>query len=60
MKDVILNAVDDLVSSLLFYDRKEDEDLSIEDIEGAFADGTITVDEVVEKFRASLVESLAG
>ena len=50
----ILNAIEDLVGDLLYYDRKGDDDLPRGVIEGACADGTITVDEMVAHFRAQL------
>ena len=58
MKEQILMAVDELVSSFSYYDRKEDEDLLRGDIEGAVFRGEITVDEIVDKFRASLMAGL--
>ncbi len=58
MKTKILNVTDDLVSGFLFYDRKEDEELPRGKIEEAVKSGEITVDEIVEQFRASLVGAL--
>ena len=58
MKDLILNTVDDLVGSFLYYDRKEDEELPRGAIDQAVADGEITVEEIVERFRAGLKRSL--
>ncbi len=53
-KELIFNAVDDLVSDFLYYDRKEDEDLPLETIEKAIRSGEITTKEIVEKFREVL------
>ncbi len=54
-KQNITNSIKDLVSDLLYYDRKEDEELSVDDINNAFKDGTITVDEAVEIFKNELI-----
>tara|TARA_R110000772_G_scaffold17946_3_gene50122 strand:+ start:217461 stop:217889 length:429 start_codon:yes stop_codon:yes gene_type:complete len=51
LKDLILANVGDLASDLLYYDRKEDEELSVGDIERAIEDGVITLDEIVDKFK---------
>lgn len=58
MKSLILRTVTDLVSAFTYYDRKEDEKLPRGAIEDAIARGEITVDEIVEHFRARLVEDV--
>ena len=55
---IILNAVTDLVADLLYYDRKEDEDLSVGDIEHEIAIGNISVDAIVETFRNEIIKNL--
>jgi hypothetical protein len=57
-KEYILATVKDLCADFLYYDRKEDEDLSDEDIEDAVKNGIITIDEIVETFREVLVKNL--
>jgi len=57
-RDTILGTVDDLVSDFLYYDRKEDEELPRGAIDDAVKAGEVTVDEIVEHFRKSLVEGL--
>lgn len=57
-KETVLNAVEDLVSELLYYGRKEDENLPRGRIEEMIRRGEITVDEIVNKFHAELKESL--
>lgn len=47
-------AVADLVSSLLYYDRKEDEDLDRDDIDDMFRNEWITNAEIVTWFREEL------
>lgn len=54
IRDVILTTIGDLVADFVYYDRKEDEELSESQLDGAIADGTITIDEMVEKFRECL------
>lgn len=56
LKKRILDTLDDLMSNFLYYDRKEDCDLEVGDIERAIEEGVITVDEMVEAFRAHLEE----
>jgi len=58
MKQQILDTITDLCSNFLYYDRKEDEDLSAEDIKDAVKSGEITIDEMVEEFRKHLKNSL--
>ena len=58
MKRNILNTVNDLVSTFLYYDRKEDEDLRLGQIEEAIKNGEITENEIIEKFTAVLHEGL--
>lgn len=50
----ILASIDDGVSDLLYYDRKEDEDLPRGVIEDAVRDGVVTVEEMVAQFETSL------
>lgn len=54
MKQTILNRISDLCSNFLYYDRKEDEKLSMEQLNEAVKTGEITVDEMVAEFRKHL------
>jgi hypothetical protein len=54
MKQNILNKITDLCSRFLYYDRKEDEDLSMAQLNEAVKSGEITVDEMVDEFRKNL------
>lgn len=47
----------DLASDLLYYDRKEDERLTREDVKELIASGAITLNGTVGVFRAALVDS---
>lgn len=52
--ELIRNTIVDLVSKFLYYDRKEDEDLGVGDIEIAVDEGVITQAEIVEIFADEL------
>lgn len=54
MKEIIINTIDDLCSKFLYYDRKEDEELSADQLNQAVRKGIITVDEMVAEFRKHL------
>ena len=54
LKETILNTIDDLCSDFLYYDRKEDEDLTMELLNKAVEDKEITVKEMVDKFESCL------
>ena len=53
-RELILMSVKDLVANLLYYDRKEDEELSVDDIADAILEKEITVDEIIDEFRKEL------
>jgi hypothetical protein len=57
-KECILNTIDDLISDLLYYARKEDRELPRGSIEEAIAYGEITVVEMVERFSVTLRQGL--
>ena len=46
--------IPDLVGALLYYDRKEDEDLPRGEIERLIAAGKLKVDDIVEAFSDNL------
>ena len=50
----ILNTVSDAVKKLMYYDRKEDEDLPIGAIQDAVDAGVITKEDIVNRFREQL------
>ncbi|TXE18600.1 hypothetical protein ES692_06035 [Psychroserpens burtonensis] len=54
VKQTILDTIEDLCSDFLYYDRKEDEDLTMELLNKAVEDGEITVKEMVDKFESCL------
>ena len=55
IKRLILNAAQDLARDLIFYDRKEDEELRPGTVEAAVRSGVVSVDEIVEVFKIKLV-----
>lgn len=57
MKKKILEYVSDLVGDFVYYDRKECEDLSADNLKKAIASGKITVDEIVDKFREGMQDT---
>lgn len=57
MKQIILNTISDLCSNFLYYDRKEDEELSMGQLNEAVKSGEITVDEMVNAFRKHLEDT---
>ena len=53
-KEIILNTIEDLCSDFLYYDRKEDEDLTMDELNNAVKNNEITVKEMVDKFEECL------
>ncbi len=58
IKRVILDTVSDLTVDFLYYDRREDEDLHVGQIEEAIINGEITIEEILEEFRKQLTANL--
>lgn len=58
MKQDILNTISDLCKDFLYYDRKDDEQLSFDDLKYAVSSGKITIDEMVSEFRKHLENTL--
>jgi len=52
------NTICDLVGKLMFYDRKEDEDLPVGAIEAMIKEGKTSVGEIVARFRIELEEGM--
>ena len=57
-RERVLGTVADLVSNLLYYDRKKDEELPVGAIDKAVADDVLTVEEIVAHFRLLLIKGL--
>ena len=58
LRDMILGTVTDLVGNLLYYDRKDDEELEEDDIQDAVARGVVSIDDIVNEFRTALEKGL--
>jgi len=57
-RKIIIDTIADMVADLLFYDRKEDEELPIGAIEEAIENGVISINKIVEVFREKLEEGI--
>jgi coenzyme F420-reducing hydrogenase gamma subunit len=57
MRQNILDTIHDLVMDFVYYDRKEDETLSMNELDNAVKNGTITIEEMVSEFKKLLEES---
>lgn len=58
MKEHILKSIDDLCMNFFYYDRKNDEELSFDDIQKAYDNGVITIDDIVCRFRNNCLDTL--
>ena len=54
MRKRIFELIKDSVKDLLYYDRKDDENLSRDDMDLALETGVVTVDEMTAVFRNAL------
>ncbi len=57
-KAVLMDTIADDAARLLYYSRKDDEELRPEMIEAMLRAKVVTVDEMVEQFRRKLTEYL--
>ena len=58
MKKILKNTIEDLVSNFIYYDRKEDEDLPLNEIEKMINKGETNIDEIVKVFKEVLICSI--
>lgn len=54
----VLAAADDLMGAFLYYDRKESENLRMNQIEDAIIAGEVTIEELVNHFREAITSSV--
>lgn len=54
MKHLIFDTISDLCGDFLYYDRKEDTELTIEVLNKAVETNEVTIDEMVAEFRKHL------
>lgn len=57
-KNAIIATVKDLVANFIYYDRKEDEDLEVGDIEKSIANGDMSIKDIVSVFESELTKRL--
>lgn len=57
-RDTIAGLIDVAVSNFMYYDRKNCEIMSVDDLENAIRDEIITVDEIVQLFKEHLEHNL--
>lgn len=57
-KDTVFAVIDDMVANLLIHDRENDEDIPKGDIERLIENETLSIDDMVDKFREALEEHL--
>lgn len=50
----ILGKAKDAATNFVYYDRKEDEECSVDDLQNAVAAGVVTWDEIAAEFRKGL------
>lgn len=56
-RETAIAALTDLVSDFAYYDRKEDEELSSDDVRELLASGEITITNIAEVFERVLREN---
>jgi len=56
--DILKDTISDIVTDLLFYDRKEDKELPAGAIEEAIKNGVISIDYIVDIFRKEVEKNL--
>lgn len=57
-EDFVTNSMEDLVSQFLYYERKDDDVVTSEDIEKAIDDGTLSIEFLVYAFKTALLEAI--
>jgi hypothetical protein len=59
VNESIRNIIDDLAVDFVYYDRKDDEVIPVAELNRLIISGELTVDDVVDQFRAALSETFA-
>ena len=54
MNRMLRGTIIDMVSNLMYYDRKEDAELPVGEIQRMIEDGELTIDELVKAFDKEL------
>lgn len=55
-KQLILDTLSDTISNFLYYDRKEDDELPVWDIDSAILEGIITQQDLINHFTKIINE----
>lgn len=55
-RELILANANDLARDFLYYDRKEDEELNVGEIQEAVENGELTKEEIIQEFKKQLDE----
>lgn len=58
MKQKILDTLSDTISNFLYYDRKEDDDLPVWEIEKSIKSWIISEDDLINLFKENLRDSI--
>jgi len=56
-KELLFANTKDLVSKLMYYDRKNDEELSYRDVDYLMDNGIVTTEEIIKAFADELTRS---
>lgn len=54
----ILGVLEDTITDFVYYDREEDDELDVEELQEAFDSGIVTIDDAVATFRKALADGL--
>jgi hypothetical protein len=58
MKKIILDAIEDVVTKFLYYDRKDDEELPVGVIHDSITNEDVSIEDIVNKFESELRKGL--
>lgn len=55
-KESFLGSCHDAIINVMKYDRRDDEELSAEDVEELFKSGQVSIDEMLAAFKGAIIE----
>jgi len=58
-RELIFTAIDNVVEKFLYCDRKEDENLGLDDVENAIMDGVLSLQDIIDHFKDHLEHNLS-
>lgn len=56
-KSCFLNCCQDAISNLCYYDRKDCEVVSVDDVEFLLNNGHVTIDEMFERMKTEIIKN---